>query len=364
MSDMHVLRLDEQLANLDWPEPKTIDVPSIVPGSVLVMCAGFEDRALAVLTRALNGGEKGFRLFCVDYLPAVIANRRAEVEELCRRHDIVLERVAYDRENPAGGGEQILRAVAAASRLYIDVSGMSRLLIVQLLAETVRSGLLRKTEILYAEAAEYPPSRHTVETELPNSADPVGLTMFLSAGVFGLTVVPELSSVEMQGQPIRVVAFPSWNPSQIAALCSEMQTSSFTIINGIPRDESDYWKLDAMRRLNRIDSLSPREEFEVSTREYRDVLRLLLRIYREHAQREKIVVSPTGSKMQSVAIGLVCGWLRDIQIAYPTPKEFSPPDRYTRGVGCVYSLSLESCSAVEVEGFSEPDAAEEMGDAL
>ncbi|MBU8900953.1 hypothetical protein KRR26_35690 [Corallococcus sp. M34] len=358
MSDMHVLRLDEQLANMDWPEAKAIDAPSIAPNSVLVMCAGFEDRALEVLGRALNRGEKNFRLLCVDYLPAVLANRRAEVEQLCRKRGITLESVTYDRENPASGGEKVLRAAGAASRLYIDISGMSRLLIVQLLAEVVRGGHLLKTEVLYVDAAEYPPSKHTVDAELRNSGDPVGLMMFLSAGVFGLTVVPELSSVEMQGQPIRVVAFPSWNPSQVAALCAEMQTSSFTVVNGIPRDEPDYWKLEAMRQLNRIDSLSPREEFSVSTRDYRDVLRLLLQIYHDHAQREKIVVSPTGSKMQSVAVGLVCGWLRDIQIAYPTPREFSPPDRYTRGIGGVYSLSFEACSALAAALANGRDDAE------
>ena len=60
-----------------------------------------------------------------------------------------------------------------------------------------------------------------------------------------LSAAQELSSVAMQGQPIRVVTFPSWNTTQLAAVCSEMQASHFTIVHGIPPDPQNAWRRDA-----------------------------------------------------------------------------------------------------------------------
>jgi hypothetical protein len=49
--------------------------------------------------------------------------------------------------------------------------------------------------------------------------------------------------------------------------------------------------------------------------------------------------------MQSVAVGLFRTFIDDVQIVYPTPKEFRSPQNYTRGVGQLYSLDLGAISA-------------------
>ena len=49
-----------------------------------------------------------------------------------------------------------------------------------------------------------------------------------------LTIVPELSSVAMQGQPVRVIAFPSFNAAQFATVCAEINATAFTVLNGVP----------------------------------------------------------------------------------------------------------------------------------
>ena len=198
-----------------------------------------------------------------------------------------------------------------------------------------------RSEVLYCSAKVYPPKREQVESKLAEHTDLIDLTMFLSAGVFGLTIVPELSSVAMQGQPLRVITFPSWNTTQLAAVCSEIQASHFTIVHGLPPDPQNAWRRDAIRALNRIDLLSDQEEFNVSTLDYRETLDLLLNIYDTYRQGAKLVISPTGSKMQSLAVGVVCAFLRDVQVAYPTPRLFAAPADYTQGVGHLYRLPLE-----------------------
>ncbi|WP_437945284.1 hypothetical protein WME98_30620 [Sorangium sp. So ce296] len=338
---MRVRRADEWLRQLAQPELQIAVAPHLGVGDTLLMCAGFEERALEALRRAVHTGCRGFRVLCIEYLPTIPENQGAEVASLCAAAQATLELLRFDRERPSGAAERILARVPPTDCLHIDLSGMSRLLIVQLVAAIVRAARSGLTHVLYCTACDYPPTREQVEARLAEPADLVGVTMFVSAGVFGLTIVPELSSVAMQGQPMRVIAFPSWNATQLAAICSEMQASYFTIVHGTPPAPENAWRRDAIRELNRIDSLPSREEFHVSTLDYRETLELLLRVYAEHGQREKLVVSPTGSKMQSLAVGLACGFLRDLQVAYPTPRLFATPVDYTRGVGQLYRLPLE-----------------------
>ena len=338
---MRIRRVDEWLRHLPHPELQAITVPKLGSDDVLLTCAGFEDRAIEALRRAVWAGCRGFRVLCVKYLPNVSANRDEEIASLCAQAQGALESLTFDREHPAGAAERILARVPDSLNLHVDLSGMSRILIVQLVAALVRGARTARSEVLYCSAKVYPPEREQVESKLAEHADLVGLTMFVSAGVFGLTIVPELSSVAMQGQPIRVITFPSWNTTQLAAVCSEMQASHFTIVHGIPPDPENAWRPGAIRSLNRIESLHTHEEFDVSTLDYRETLDLLLKIYDTNRQSAKLVVSPTGSKMQSLAVGVVCAFLRDVQVVYPTPRLFAAPADYTRGVGRLYRLSLE-----------------------
>ena len=341
---MRVLRVDEWLRQLPHPQLQVTTAPKLGSDDVLLTCAGFEDRAIEALRRAVSAGCRGFRVLCIEYLPKVRANRGKDIASLCAQAQGTLESLTFDREDPAGAAERILARVPDSHCLHIDLSGMSRILIVQLVAAVVHGARTARSEVLYCSAKVYPPKREQVEPTLDEHTDLVGLTMFVSAGVFGLTIVPELSSVAMQGQPIRVITFPSWNTTQLAAVCSEMQASHFTIVHGIPPDPQNAWRRDAIRSLNRVESLPAQEEFNVSTLDYRETLDLLLNIYGRHRQREKLVVSPTGSKMQSLAVGVVCAFLRDVQVVYPTPRLFAAPADYTRGVGHLYRLPLEQLS--------------------
>jgi hypothetical protein len=87
--------------------------------------------------------------------------------------------------------------------------------------------------------------------------------------------------------------------------------------------------------------------------DYRNTLKLLLELYARYAATYKIIVSPTGSKMQSVAVGLACGFLKDIQVVYPTPQSFPKPSNYTKGIRNVYQLSLARFASVPLSADLE-----------
>jgi hypothetical protein len=350
---MKAPRTDELLAALTLPELKE-EAVLIEEGDALITCAGFEDRALEFLKRCVTAGSKSFRLLGVKYLPEVPENRIAELKQLADASaaDVVLE--TYDRQEPPSIAT-LLKKAESANGLWVDISGMSRLLIVQLVACGVRRNPVGKMRIVYTEAESYPPSKQEFANKLVENQDYLSILNFISSGVYGVTIVPELSTVAMQGQPIRLVAFPSFNATQLAAVTAEIQASSLTIINGIPPRTQSLWRKDAIRQLNNVELIREKEEFDTSTLDYRDTLRVLLKLYAKHGATQKIVISPTGSKMQTVAVALMCGFLGDVQVIYPTPQSFPTPSNYTKGVRKVYYLSLAKFAdvATSIESGNE-----------
>lgn len=337
---MDLLRPDEWLGRLTLPLMELSSYP-LTSDDVLVTCAGFEDRAFEFLRRAVGEGASGFSLVGINYLPEVGANRKPELEALVRGRTSSETWLTYDRQTPGDAGKDVLATCPPSHRLLVDVSGMSRLLVVQIVSAIVRAGKASTTTILYTEAAQYPPTQGAVESAFSKADQLFGVIHFISSGLFGLIAPAELSTVAMYGQPIRLIAFPTFNPTQFAALCSEINSSFFTVVHGVPPNPENAWRTDAIRRLNNIDALRRSEELRTSTLDYRETVKLLVDLYQRHGDRQKLVVAPTGSKMQSLAVGIVVGVTRDIQVVYPAPRLFLEPENYTKGVRALYGLNLD-----------------------
>ena len=204
---------------------------------------------------------------------------------------------------------------------------------------------LCNTSILYSEASEYPPSKGDVEEAIAKSGvDPLYSILLLSSGVFDVTIVPELSSTAPGGQQTRLVTFPSFNTDQLTALRTELQPSRYSVIHGVPPAPENLWRKDAIATLNHTDSLEAEESYSTSTLDYRESLNCLLQIYATHGATERILIAPTGSKMQAVAVGILRSFVSDVQIVYPTPRTFTSPTSYTIGVKQLYNLPLDTFS--------------------
>ena len=344
------LRIDERVRQLALPELIPDGSVQLGEGDCLVMCAGFEARALAVLKEAAGSRSERFSVISIDYLPNYSENQRENVAKLCQGGNLHITELVYDRQNPAGMGRTILEAAKNCRRLFVDISGMSRLLIIQVLVALAQEcECLRAAFLFYTEAETYPPTHSEFEADCERSQQ-LGRAVdsYISSGVHEVAITPELSSVAMHGQPIRLVAFPSFNREQLVVLLQEVQPAFVNLVEGLPPREDNVWRVTAIRQLNDActRSLAHVETIEASTLDYRDTLNYLLKIYDQHGASDKIVIAPTGSKMQSVAVGLFRAFMRDIQIVYPTPQTFSSPGRHTEGVRRIYRLSLAQFSSV------------------
>lgn len=333
-----VSRADERLANVQMDSPRRFDGADVGHdgGSVLVLCGGFEDRALGALPSF--GAVKDLTVVLVRYRPEYGSNKDAAVRMWTREYGVGLRECIYDRQSPARGGEEIVRRLGAAKHVYVDVSGMSRLLIVQIVVALVQAE--RPFTIVYAEADEYYPTESEFR-ERAGSGQGDRSIDFLSSGIFEVAATPELGSVAMLGEATRLVVFPSMETVQMKNLLQEVQPTYVDAIYGLwPRDR-DRWRRAAAKQLNarELQGQTGVSEHEASTLDYTDTLRVLLGIYAERSMFDRMLVAPIGSKMQAVAVGIVRSVLTDLQVVYPTPQELKA-DHYTKGVGPVHHVRV------------------------
>ena len=355
MFDKNILRTDERLSNVAWPALQTIDVPIVRSGDCLLICAGFEDRSIETLRRILDARKSGFVLGLVSYLPEQPENRQEELHTIIQNADLQVRRFVYDRENPAGIGKELKSFTEGFNRVFIDISGMSRLLIVQLLVALLTRDNDSVT-LIYGEADVYPPSEDKFEQDYrENNSNPI--PGYLSSGIFEIATTPELSSVSMLGEALRLIAFPSFDPAQLTNLLHELQPAYTEFIHGAPPARKNKWRTEAIRKLNRstLDELRGKRDHETSTLDYRETLHKLLKIYAERSMFDRLVVAPTGSKMQAVAVGLFRAALYDVQIVYPTPQVFTTPKEHTLGLRQLYQLDIPAEAFINVIGNSRDD---------
>jgi len=340
----------EILTRLAKPNLETINHYALAPDDILVVCGGFEDRAIGVLQNAV-ATQTPFQVLLIRYEPHLTANKVQEIHDTCARAKVAVQEAVYNLQSPAGFGDTLARILSECrGKIFLDVSGMSRLLIVQaIVALSARPSSFIDCFITYAQAKYYAPSQHDAETALARSEkDQTYGILFLSSGVFEVTVISELSSVAIAGEQTRLVSFPSLDEHHLIALRSELQPSRFSFIEGIPPNSDNYWRQKIIAKLNHLDQIRDAERYVASTLHYQDTLEHLLDIYSRHALLERLMIAPTGSKMQTVAVGIFRSIVHDVQIVYPTSRGFCDTANYTQGVGQFQILPLGAFSALEI----------------
>ncbi len=339
-------RSDEQLSAMDWPDLEPIDQVVLGSGDCFVAAMGFEERALAGLKRAREASSD-FHVALVRYLLKMDENQEAAFLNIACGLDV--QEFEYDRERPSGIGSLLADYGSRFDRVYVDISGMSRLLIVQTIVALVQNIKVKEFHVLYAEAEVYPPlERDYVEARTGDSPSP----SFISSGIFEIVSSPELSSVSMLGSAIRLISFPSFDPSQLSNLVQEVQPTHNDVVRGKSPREEMAWRTAAIDQMNHstVKTLQRVEVHEASTFDYRETLNLILDLYKRHSAFDRIVIAPTGSKMQAVAIGILRGVLEDLQIIYPTPLQFLNPGRHTEGVRQIFQFAVRDIGLLDSVG--------------
>ena len=185
-----VVNVHELLSTFHWPIMEKVQLPTVENQDCFVACAGFEDRSVETLRRFRESGEANLSVGLIRYTPHNQHNREEELRGICFEMSNSIQEFTYERENPSGFGSDLHEFARSFSRVFVDISSMSRLLIVQTVV-----GLLcgdgYDISIVYGEAEEYFPTRENFEQDTTQT-DTSAFTGYLSSGVIEIVTAPEL----------------------------------------------------------------------------------------------------------------------------------------------------------------------------
>ena len=319
MSDLDQLELTPRLLNI-----------ASLPGDILYVGAtGFEDRSLGFLKDSCVLRKKFKMCIAIEYQPFAPENRKVEFENIAKSVFAEIRWKTYDRARPENFSphiEEILTLSKTASQIVIDISAMSKMLIVVLLQGLRKVSL--PLSIIYAPAKTYYPLREDYEKAKSKFVD--AFPYFLTTDVYKVVTTTELSSIAMQGAPLALIAFPNFNHLEIAALLNETNAQKLFLIESVRDPKHNAWRLEAIRWINRglARYVTPITK-EVDASDINANIRVLEEIYDEMHLTHKTALSPTGGKIQAFATFCFKNMHPEVHIVYPVVREFS--HRYTEG---------------------------------
>lgn len=332
--------------------PNLISQPEIElnKGDIFIHSPGFEDRTLAFKNIIKFG--TGVNAILFDYRPFNPKNKLEEVRYILESFNVAINEkdiIEYNRFNPDNFEFRLKDRLISlgARRVVIDISTMSKLQIMLVLNTCKDIDLI--VQILYSEAQNYRPTKE--EFEESKKLDKVHQpSLQIISGVYGVVRVKSLASVSMQGQPTAAILFMSFNDILTQVLLNSVYPGRLLLINGRPpvhswREEATAWIHDRVRREWHIDNpVSWNEKHSiqmpqrvVSTLYYAETVQLLLKLYWELSFDHRILLAPSGSKMQTVGCFIAKALHPDIHIEYSAPEGFS------RG----YSSDIGPCWAID-----------------
>ncbi len=311
--------------------------------------AGFEDRSLKILQLFAESKMSLRNAIGIEYSPFDQRNRKQEFEsslnEIGVRNKLW---VLYDRHNPEtflSSLDDIRELCLASDITIVDISSMSKLLII-LLLHALR-GLQIKIQIVYCEAETYHPTK--MEFDKVRSQSPRPTPAFLTYDVYKVVVARTLYGSSIQGTPTLLIAFPTFNYVEMVALIDEIIPERTSFFEGKPHLESNLWRQEAVRWLNRhverdvLYSVKETRWTELSTFHYVETIRNLEDIYNEFRSSYSIILSPTGSKLQAVGVCFFKQMHPDVHIVYPITKKFA--EEYTDGVIDIWNIVIDDYAA-------------------
>jgi hypothetical protein len=320
-------------------------------GDTIIHAPGFEDRTMSICQHITV--ESGVTAVLLDYRPLDKRNRLSEIRRNLSAAGIQIgdaDCVIYDRFKPDDFETRLADRLKAQStrRAIVDISSMSKLAIMLVMQTCQHLGL--DLRVVYTEAEKYGPSEEEFErARRENKIHRPSLHVF--NGIHGVVRVDSLASVAMQGQPTAAIVFMSFNDALTQLLLNTVYPGRLFLINGRPpmhswREAATAWVHDQVRKEwdddNPVGKSSPKgiplPLRMASTLEYRESVSLLLSLYWQLSTNHRVLLAPSGSKMQTIACFLVKALHPDIHIEYPSPEGFA--QEYSSGVGKRWLLDV------------------------
>lgn len=334
-----------------FPPISPLNVHDLPERTTYVGAAGFEDRALSVLDR-IKWHEVNAKIknaIAIHYEPFDERNKDEEMSRILAEVGLSNEDVTwmtYNRYKPGEFVEALAASIEAAcwgGHVLLDISAMSKLLIV-LIAQELRK-LSVPVTVAYGEAEIYHPT--VEEYEQLKAKIPEVSPGFLTSDVYRVVTTESVSSVAMDGFPLVLIAFSTFNYRELVALVTELTPEPMVLLEGIPHEPHNRWRLEAIHWINRVMKDDATETAALSTFGYRETLDKLHDVYNRYQYTHKVVVAPTGSKFQSLGVWFFKQMHPDVQIVYPITSKFV--GAYTEGCKALWEIRFPNFSRFSEE---------------
>src|SRR5439155_6770889 len=236
-----------------------LSLPDIVAASHLeqgvsrcyVGAYGFEERSLGWTELQKPQGKVIERAFIFRYGHVKGRNKirdlRENLGDIGAGH---VEDVHYDVWTPHDIEDlydsHLIGELSRFDEIIVDITAMTKFLI---LVSLVKLGVLGKTlRIVYTEAENYAPTIDDFEKSKEMMSV---LARFPNRGFGSIMRARCLSSVRMQGQPVTVVAFTSFNEQLIRHMLGTISPHRLIMINGRPPRPEFRWREHATQEIHK-----------------------------------------------------------------------------------------------------------------
>lgn len=326
-----------------FPLINKLSLENIPTNVTFIGAAGFEDRCFSFIDEISGNNIKFNNILGIEYEPYNPRNRtkefKAKIEKLKLNKIFWL---IYHRYNPVQfyhSFNEIKNEVCSSQNIIIDISGMSKFLIIILL--NILEDYEGNIHIIYSEANIYHPTLEEFEKE--KKILPETTPTFLTKDIYSIITTSSLSSISMPGNPLLAIAFPTFNHKELGAILNEIMPQYLIEIEGIPHLEKNNWRVDAVKWINqKIERLNIKQirHEKVSTFDYISLIKILDEIYQEFKYTHKCVIAPTGSKFQTIGVFLFKQLHPEIQIIYPIVKDFA--EEFSEGYVNIWHLEFSN----------------------
>lgn len=326
--------------------------------NAIIMAAGFEDRAfkildegrfrsnsVCILLRFRNGVEGNGIMFKKYFSRAseVFGPDNVFTVDLPSDEPSFLSKNLFEclREN----GSQV-------NDIAVDVSGMPAHAICQVLRCVREFRPDEKQSILYTAAKEYLPHKRDCVDILArkNTIDlmPDSLALEMSENL----LLDEFRGYRSENARSFLAIFAGFEVHRSAGVIDAINPSMLLLMYGQPGEKQNAWRIELSKILHeKFETGRRAAKEEVSTLQIRESINILEEYYHFMIDDYDMILSPVGSKMQTVASYLFWEQYGEIQLTFPIPIGYNPDNR-PKGVSGSYIATLYPKSTI----FRDPAA--------
>ncbi len=345
-----------------WRRNKIMNLPAILPASKLepatnrlhIGAYGFEERSLGWTRFQSVQGSILRNSMIFRYTHPKGRNRTQELRQALLVLGVLSPNEARYNARFPHEIEQITdkaldNSLLSCDEIVLDISAMTKLLILVCLCKLKDfAGTIR---IVYSEAEDYSPSKQEYEA---SRKDVEVIATYPSRGSEHIVRTRCLSSIRMQGQPVSMVAFTSFNEQLVRHMLGTINPHRLIFINGRPPRTDYNWREWATQEIynkllneywadNGLDAVGYLKRV-ASTLDYRETVYRIDEIHRQFGTHERIICAATGSKMQTVGLFFSKMIHPDIHIEYPTPDSY-----FVKGI----SVGIRKVHEIVLPNFSD-----------